>query len=215
MSKRVVVVGAGGQAREIAQALRLLPSQFSFVGYVVSNPDEPGRHASRDEILGDFDWLRRHRGERFDALALGIGMPASRLAVARQLEPDFDAEWWPPVVHPTAVFDRDTCRLSHGVYVGAGVVGTVNLVFEPFSLAVFGCTLGHEATLGRGAVVMPGANVSGGVEVATGAMIGTGAQVLQYLRVGAHAKVGAGAVVVGDVAENDTVVGVPARSKTA
>ena len=49
-------------------------------------------------------------------------------------------------------------------------------------------------------------------------MIGTGAVILgrgdQTLRIGKGAKVGAGAVVTGDVAAGDTVVGVPARSIT-
>lgn len=214
MIKRIVVVGAGGLAREVAATVRLLKDDYAFVGYAVSDVDNPGKYASRDEIVGDFDWLRKHRGEKFDALVLGIGMPASRLAVAAQLEPDFAPEWWPAVVDPSAKFDRDSCRLGHGVYIGGSVIGTVNLVFEPFSMAVLFCTLGHEAVVRRGAVIMPGVNISGGVDVGEGAMIGTGAQVLQYLKVGARAQVGAGAVVTRDVADGDTVVGVPARSKS-
>jgi serine acetyltransferase len=42
-------------------------------------------------------------------------------------------------------------------------------------------------------------------------LIGTGAQVLQYLKIGSGATVGAGAVVIRNVAENTTVIGVPAR----
>jgi serine O-acetyltransferase len=45
--------------------------------------------------------------------------------------------------------------------------------------------------------------------------IGTGAKVLGRLRVGAGARIGANAVVVADVAEGTTAVGVPARALTA
>ena len=47
--------------------------------------------------------------------------------------------------------------------------------------------------------------------MAEGAHVGSGAVVLQGLRVGAGAIVAAGAVVLADVADGATVVGVPAR----
>ena len=42
-------------------------------------------------------------------------------------------------------------------------------------------------------------------------MIGTGAKILQQLTIADNVIVGAGAVVVKDVDENSTVVGVPAK----
>lgn len=44
-----------------------------------------------------------------------------------------------------------------------------------------------------------------------GASIGSGAVILCGITIGAHAMIGAGAVVTHDVADGDTVVGVPAR----
>jgi serine O-acetyltransferase len=50
-----------------------------------------------------------------------------------------------------------------------------------------------------------------GPTIGTGARIGTGAKVLGPVRVGAGARVGANAVVISDVPDNTTVVGVPAK----
>lgn len=44
-------------------------------------------------------------------------------------------------------------------------------------------------------------------------MIGTGAQVLQYLTIGKRVNVGAGAVVIRDVDDDQTVIGVPAQRR--
>jgi serine O-acetyltransferase len=54
-----------------------------------------------------------------------------------------------------------------------------------------------------------------GPTVEAGATIGTGAKVLGPVRVGVGARVGANAVVIADVPDNTTVVGVPARPMEA
>jgi sugar O-acyltransferase (sialic acid O-acetyltransferase NeuD family) len=210
VGKRIVIIGAGGHARETAWTAELCG--FEVVGFVVTDLTRLGGSDSRERVLGDYEWLERERGT-FDVMALGIGTPSARLRVADDLANRFPDVEWPVLVHPTAVIDASSATLEHGCMIGAGVTATVNVHLSGFAVANFGCTLGHEARLGRGVVVNPGANVSGGVVIEDGAQIGSGAQILQYLRIGRAASVGAGAVVTRDVAPGDTVVGVPARTR--
>lgn len=67
-----------------------------------------------------------------------------------------------------------------------------------------GCMIMQQVTLGQTAV--PGAPV-----VARGAYIGAGAKVLGGVRIGQNSRIGANSVVLLDVPDNSTVVGVPAR----
>jgi sugar O-acyltransferase (sialic acid O-acetyltransferase NeuD family) len=181
-----------------------------LAGYILRDAASLQSEAVDGPLLGDEEWLRRNR-DAVDGLALGVGTPDGRLRIAANLLPEFDLSWWPVLIHPTAVYDRRTCTFSPGVMISAGAVLTVNIDMGPFSLANFGCTIGHESRLGRGTVVNPGANISGGVEIGEGVLIGTGAQVLQYLRIGHGAVVGAGAVVTRDVSPSTTVIGCPAK----
>ncbi len=214
--KRIVIVGAAGQARELAwyiDEINRVSASYRLLGFVVTDVSRLGPRDSSERVLGDYDWLAAHLDE-VDALALGIGSPAIRLKVSAELEAAFPRLEWPVIVHPSARYDSTTARLGKGVMVGASVTGTVNLTLEAFAMLNFGCTLGHEVHVGRGAIVNPGANISGGVVIGEGALVGAGAVVLQYLAIGPGATVGAGAVVTSSVPGKVTVVGVPARAKS-
>lgn len=68
------------------------------------------------------------------------------------------------------------------------------------------CTIYHQATLGGTGKDKNKRHPTLGDRV----MVGTGAKILGPIKIGNDSKIGAGAVVLKDVANNTTVVGVPA-----
>lgn len=213
---KIAVFGAGGFARELAWLISEINETkrtYDFIGYLVSDLDRLTSTDSRNEVLGDLSWLDANR-DQLQCLALGVGNPEARLRIAAEVQPKFPEIEWPPLIHPSVRFERESSRIGEGAILCAGVIGTVGLVIEPFTMVNLSCTLGHEAKLGKGSVLNPTVNISGGVELGEGVLVGTGAQILQYVHVGARAAVGAGAVVTKNVDAGQTVVGVPARPKS-
>lgn len=198
--KRIAIVGAGGNARELADMLRDLP-EFQVLGYLTNMH---GRYDS--PVLGDFTWPATNA---VDCFAMAIGDPVSKFRVARELCERYPHIDWPIIVHPTAHVGSSV-KLERGVIVCIGAVATVDITIGEFSQLNYGCTVGHEAQVGPACLINPGANISGGVELGRSVLVGTGSQVLQYVKVGDEARIGAGAVVTRNVPAGVTVVGVPA-----
>ena len=129
-------------AREVASTLKWMNQvehRFEFVGYIVSDLSRMGDRDSRDQVVGDFNWLDQHRNS-VDAVAVGVGSPSVRLRLARELSSLLNGISWPALMHPTAIVDIESASLGEGCFIGAGVVATVNVVLEPFALCNFGCS---------------------------------------------------------------------------
>jgi len=209
----LVVIGSGGFAREVvwlAKEIDRVAPAFEFLGFVVSDLSMLGEYDSKEQILGDYEWLASN-ADRVDALAIGIGNPKFRRKVGQELSREFPNFEWPALIHPTVTLDTESCTLGKGTLMCAGTIATVNVELEDFSMVNLACTLGHESRIGEGSVLNPTVNISGGVVLEKGVLVGTGAQILQYVQVGEGATVGAGAVVNRDVPAGVTVVGIPAK----
>jgi len=144
----------------------------------------PGMHATLWYRLANWLWINR------------LMMPARLLS-------NF-ARWVTGIeIHPGATIGRRLV-IDHGMGV---VIGETSEIGDDV-------TLYHGVTLGGIAPSVDSHSqkqVKRHPSVCDGAIIGSGAQVLGPITVGRNARVGANAVVVKDVPEGVTVVGIPAR----
>ena len=208
--KRIVIIGAGGHGREVADILRQQRGQSIGVvlGFVDDNLSLHGSMLDGLPVLGDLNWLHEDSDAKDVSVICAIGEPAvSRRVVSRAS--GYGLEFANAVSTSSTV--SEFSKLGRGVMVFPGVAVNTGAVIEDHSILNLSATVSHDTKVGRHTNINPGAHLAGNVTVGEGCYIGMGANVLQGVSIGEWSIVGAGAVVTTDLPANVTAVGVPAR----
>lgn len=210
MRRRVIIVGAGGHAAVLADAI--LASGNTVVGFTDNNVSLHALRICDRPVLGDDIALAAYRSDDV-VLANGLG-PMGGISSRRrhELQVSLEATGWEflGVRHPTAVVSSfaivhqgaqlfPICVVNVGATVGANAVVNTSAVIE------------HGVAVGAWAHIAPGAVVCGDAVVGSNTFIGAGAVVRQGIIIGADCIVGAGAVVIRDIPDGSHCIGNPAR----
>lgn len=202
--KSLVLVGAGGHARSVADVARAAGRRLA--GCIAPGPAD----ADLPPVLGGDDWLDRPeaRGHEFVVAAGQTAAPDLR----RRLYDTLLARSLPLAqLRSPAACVSDTAALGpgtvvhHRAVVGPGARVGANCIVNT------GAIVEHDARVGDHTHVSTGAIVNGGTRIGSGCMLGSGSVVLQGVRVGDGVVIGAGAVVARDIGEPGVYAGVPAR----
>jgi sugar O-acyltransferase (sialic acid O-acetyltransferase NeuD family) len=212
----LVVVGAGGFARETVQLVRRHPAvgpageSYAVAGFLDDDPRRQGTRVDGIPVLGPCQDARDH-AERGAALLVCVGNPGDptsrRRLVARLDLPDTA---YATVVHPLADVSPDS-TLGAGTVLHAGVVLTAAVEVGRHVAVMPQVVLTHDDVIGDHATFAAGVRLAGGVVVEDAAYLGAGALVREGRRIGAGALVGMGSVVVRDVPADEVWAGSPAR----
>jgi acetyltransferase EpsM len=86
-----------------------------------------------------------------------------------------------------------------------------NTFIDDHAILNVAATVSHDTRIGPYSMLNPGVHLAGNVTVGEGCYLGVSSSIIHGLSIGSWTTIGAGAVVVRDLPENVTAVGVPAR----
>lgn len=203
--RRLALLGASGHGKVIAEIAELCGWQEI---HFYDDNWQNLKGTMPWPVLGDTNGLLETIAS-YDGIIVAIGNNAVRHE--RSLFLSKSGGRLVTLVHPRAIVSRYAqIALGSVVMAGAVVNPFANIGFA--SIINTAATIDHDCLVGQGVHISPGANLAGAVAVNDLSWIGIGASVKQCVVIGRQVTVGAGAVVVSDIADGLTVVGVPAKA---
>ena len=208
--KKLIIVGAGDFGREVSwvvERINVQAATWELLGFVDDTPEKQGTVIDGYPVLGPISMLEAVTEEVWVVCSIGTGRTRrkvmERVLANKNLHPA-------TLIDPAAIVGRNA-RVGEGCVVCAGTVLAISSRLEAHTIVNLNCTIGHDTVLDPFCTVHPGTNVSGKVHVGACTDIGTGTKIIQGLSVCSECTLGAGSVVVRNITEPGTYVGVPAR----
>lgn len=211
MIRPILILGGGGHARVLIDALRL--RAIEIIGIADADPARRGMLVSGVPVLGDDTVIEQYgKNETYLVNALGsVDIPRGRRDIFERFKKK--GFTFATVVHPSAVIASDV-ELGEGAHVMAGAVIQSGSRIGINTIVNTHASVDHDCFIEDHVHLAPGVTLSGEVRVSNLVHVGTGAVVIQGITIGRESVIGAGAVVVSDIPHESRVAGVPARQKT-
>ena len=203
MQKKVIILGAGGHAKVIADIIK--KSKDEIIGFLDDNEDIQGKVIyDNKKVIGKISDLDKYKK---DYIVIGIGSNKVRKAISEK----YNNLKWYTAIHPSAVIAHEV-TIGEGTVVMAGVIINPGTVIGKHSIINTSSSLDHDNVIGDFVHISPGSHLAGTVKIGNGTWICTGVTIINNILIGENNIIGAGATVIKNIDENDnTYVGVPIR----
>lgn len=202
MPKNVVIIGAGGHAKVIADIIT--KSNDNVIGFLDDNLDIQNKTIYLNKtVLGTTKDIDKYKEYYF---IIGIGNNNIRENIAN----NHDLKWY-TAIHPNAIIANEV-SIEEGSVVMAGSIINTGTKIGKHCIINTKSSLDHDNMIEDYIHISPGATLAGTVHIKEKTWICAGATIINNITIAKNNIIGAGSVVIKDInEENGTYVGVPAR----
>lgn len=200
MNKKVIIIGASGHGKVIADIV--IKSNDILVGFLDDNVDKDTIIFQQYKVLGLTKDIENYQDCEF---IIGIGNNEIRKKIADT----YNVKWY-TAIHPTSIIAEDVC-IKEGTCVMARTVINMNAHIGRHCIINTGSIIEHDCIIEDYVHISPSVTLCGGVEIGMLTQIGARAVVRNYKKIIKKCMIGMGSVVVNDILEEGTYIGIPAR----
>ena len=199
-NKKLIIIGASGHGKVVADIAKNVG--YEDIAFLDDNTEL--KSCGAYPVIG----TSRDMASYLDTDSIvAIGNTKIRQKLQEQIE---NVVHIPTLIHPDAVIADD-------VVLGIGTVVMAGAVINPGVTIGKGCIINtcssvdHDCKIGDFVHISVGTHIAGTVAVGKRTWIGIGASVTNNINICGDCMIGAGAVVIKDIGEAGTYVGVPAE----
>ena len=199
MFNRLVIIGAGGHGKVIAD----IALKIGYTDIVFADDNAEGTCMGYPIICKSANIELQDDGKTDFVIAVGNNEIRKHIAEQHKIN-------WVTLIHPSV-------QIGANATIGIGTVAMAGAVINPCATIGEHCIINtaaiveHDNVIENYVHISPRAALGGTVCVGEGTHIGIGATVKNNINICGNCKIGAGAVVVKDITESATYIGVPAK----
>ncbi len=196
---KVVIVGAGGHAKVIADIV--IKNGDNLIGFL--DDKKNGKIFLEYEVLGKISDIPSFPSDVKFIVAIGDNY------IRKEISEKYDVSWY-TAIHPTATIALDatigcgSCVMAKAVINSSAIIGK-HCIINSASI------IEHDNVIKDYVHVSPNATLCGTVTVGNLSFIGSSSVIRNNLQVADKVTIGIGGVVVKDITESGVYYGVPAK----
>lgn len=203
MKNKLIIIGASGHGKVVAD-IGIKMNKWRSISFL--DDDTSIKISMGFEVIGKTSDAFTYKDEADFFVAIGNNV-IREIIQEKLIDEGLNVV---SLIHPIAVVGTD-------VEIGVGTVLMAGVVVNSSTRIGKGCIINTSSSLDHDNVIedyvhiSPGASLAGKVKVGKGSWLGIGSVVSNNVNICSICKVGSGGVVVNDITESGTYVGVPVR----
>lgn len=196
----MIIIGAGGHAKVIADIVRACGD---YVAGFLDDSYTQSREFYGSLVVGAVKDYEKFASDC--SFIIAIGNNGVRNRISKELVCD-----WYTAIHPSAVVS-ESAVVGKGTCVMANAVINADANIGEHTIINTGSVVEHDCVIGNYTHIAPKSVVCGVTKIGNGVWLGAGSTAMHVLSICDNVMVGAGGVIVKDICEEGTYVGVPVK----
>ena len=206
MKKKLLIIGASGHGKVVAD-IAMKMDKWEKIAFLDDNNNIGNTMGIK--IIGNTDLAFKYLPEC--DIFVGIGNNDIRQMFQEKLEAAGASI--PVLIHPKAIIGENV-QIGKGSVIMAGVVINCCTRIGKGCIINTGSTIDHDNFIDDFVHISPGVHLAGTVKVGKKSWIGIGSSVINNIFITDECLIGAGAVVVNNLMNSGTYIGIPAKEIT-